>query len=252
LKGAKVEKHITFNSRKTAICMIAIVAIILVGIYVNFVYGNPIEQSNAEIPISTIHGTYVIDLNDQEILIGDADYVFVGYVENIAGTEYRFPATATGTNGAEVESSVPYTNYEITVLENIKGNLVLDTIPLQKMGGIAQDNSQYYVCENDYLPAVGDVAIFVAYTQSDGSLLLPGPNSNTPLEITADNSIASGVVGSISSMPTLHQSIIATDVYQTIERATKNQVQVRERERFVSIYDTGINDEELSLDDSRG
>lgn len=47
-------------------------------------------------------------------------------------------------------------------------------IVLQKQGGIREDGSAYDVFEDDQLPEVGNIYIFTAYTQDDGSLLVAG------------------------------------------------------------------------------
>jgi len=123
----------------------------------------------AGLPINRIHGMMMFDTSDTAKLTGDVDYVFVGRVESIDGTEYKFPVSIETETGIK-EVSTPYTNYGVQILSNIKGSLPLATIPVQKAGGISQDGSGYIVYEDDFVPKQGDICVFYVYTQQDGSL----------------------------------------------------------------------------------
>lgn len=147
----------------------------------------------AKLPVSTIQSSLIYDPDDLREAVGAADYVFAGKVVKVEGTEYRYVVPMEDENGNTVETGVPYTHYTVQVMENLKGALQTDEpIPLVKSGGIEQD--QKYVClyENDVLPEAGNIYMFRAYTQEDGSLLISGPASNIP--ISAKNS--SGIVKS--------------------------------------------------------
>ncbi|WP_338098682.1 hypothetical protein [Methanolapillus africanus] len=185
-------------------------------------------NKSQEIPTYYTNATYVINVSDPKELAGSADYVFVGKVDKIAGTEYKFPVMIeVEENGKikEVEVGDPYTNYYITVVENIKGELVQNqSIPVLKEGGITKDRKYYILPEDDFLPEEGKIYIFYAYAQPDGSLLITGPNSN--VEIKTD---------SVKS-----ENIEKTSEYQETLKAFENQ-KIQERERFVSTYDVREN-----------
>lgn len=143
--------------------------------------------ANDEIPISRVEGSFIIDVYDQRELIGSADYVFVGQVISKDGYDYRDPVTI-DKDGEMVTLTSPYTNYTVQVLENIKGNLMTDrSIPIAKDSGLSEDGSCYVLYENDEFPIENEIYIFYAFAQSDGSLLLAGPNSNIKIEYPNDS-----------------------------------------------------------------
>ena len=138
--------------------------------------------------------------------------MFVGRVLGIAETKYRF------------SSGYPYTKYEVEVLENLKGaDLKLGVIPVWKSGGVAKDRKNvYFVSEDDFLPQEGDVCVFFACTQEDGSLLLAGVNSNNLLmkEDLNEKASAANALKAAKGFPD----------YKKAVEACKNQV-VYKRER---------------------
>lgn len=129
--------------------------------------------------------------------VGSVDYVFVGKV-----------LEADHTITEENDKST----YGIYVEKNIKGQLVHD-IQCSKHGGLLEDGTML-LYESDRmqdtgLPEVGKTYIFMAYAQSDGSLLLSEFYGNT--EYTEEQ---------LAQFENYHQ----------------NQI-VSERKRFVSKYD---------------
>jgi hypothetical protein len=120
------------------------------------------------IPTENSEALYAVDVNNPRALVGVVDYTFVGVVESVEGTEYWW-------------SDIPFTNYKIRVLHNIKGDLVLDSIPVTKDGGLSNGQTKYELYEDDFLPKPGDVCVFNAFAQDEGWLLLSGKNSNVLL-----------------------------------------------------------------------
>jgi putative cell wall-binding protein len=157
-------------------------------------------------------GVYAIDVNNLASVVGDADYVFVGLVNGEAGITYT-------------ESDVPDTKYEANVIINLKGNLGSEQISFAKSGGLSKDGERLLVMEEDYLPSVGEVYVFAAYAQPDGSLKVAGKNSNTLLLIDDADSL------SISELTSL---IEATQTYSEFINACENQT-VSERPRSTYI-----------------
>lgn len=156
-----------------------------------------VSADDSVIPISRIQGTFVINVDDQRELAAFADYVFVGEVLKNEGYEYRNPVAMEDGNGNEIMRGSPYTNYTVKVLENIKGNLIMDKgIPIVKEGGLSEDGSCYEMFEDDELPVEKEIYIFYAYAQKDGSLLLSGPNSNIKIDAPANDSGDSETTGS--------------------------------------------------------
>lgn len=155
-----------------------ILSVVLVLVVVSICVGSIIlnkanSQGEKKYVISEMRGSYSIDVNNLSSIVSDADYVFVGKINEILDTEYKWPVDV---NGETVSS--PYTNYSVSVVENIKNDLDINQpIFVQKAGGISEDKSEYFVYEDDVIPEVGSYYIFSVYVQSDGSLLASGPNS---------------------------------------------------------------------------
>ncbi|WNY25320.1 hypothetical protein [Methanolapillus millepedarum] len=215
-------KTISFN-RKIVLAAIAILVIILAGIVALTFYDNNSDETG-EIPTYYTHGSYVIDISNPEELSGQADYVFVGKVDKIAGTEYLFPVMVEVMSDGkikEVEVADPYTNYYVTVIENIKGELVQNqSIPVLKQGGISKDGRFYVLPEGDFMPEEGKTYVFYTNTLSNGTLLIPGAKTN--IEIKTDD---------VNS-----ESVKNSSAYQIAVKAVENQKE-NKRERFVSTYD---------------
>ncbi|ALA44954.1 hypothetical protein ABE82_24870 [Paenibacillus peoriae] len=185
-----------------------------------------------EVPTSYLHASFDINVDNPKEVVGFADYVFVGFVEEMTGTDYKFPVTKETEDGPK-ELKSPYTNYSIKVLDNIKGNLKKDvSIPLQKSGGLSEDKSTYFLFEDDSLPQKGKVYVFTATAEQDGSLLVSGPNSN--IEVKTDffskNSIQKLSEESIAN------ELAKTEEYKTYQDAYKNEI-VKDRKRFTSKYE---------------
>ncbi|MDQ0048594.1 hypothetical protein J2T18_002894 [Paenibacillus polymyxa] len=185
-----------------------------------------------EVPTSYLHASFDINVDNPKEVVGFADYVFVGFVEGMTGTDYKFPVTKETEDGPK-ELKSPYTNYSIKVLDNIKGNLKKDvSIPLQKSGGLSEDKSTYFLFEDDSLPQKGKVYVFTATAEQDGSLLVSGPNSN--IEVKTDffskNSIQKLSEESIAN------ELAKTEEYKTYQDAYKNEI-VKDRKRFTSKYE---------------
>lgn len=137
------------------------------------------------------------------------------------GTEYKDPVTVETADGSK-EVSDPYTNYRVSVVENIKGELKTDSaIPLQKQGGVSQDNKSVVLFEEDVLPAQGETFVFLAYVQPNGDLLVSGPNSSVPVQGAT----------SLMSANEVKQKVSKSDVVNEYEKAAKNQKKTK-RERF--------------------
>lgn len=153
-----------------------IVYTLLIAFLICFVVacGKKETSISGDLPVERIEGSYLVDVDDPVALISSADYVFIGNVVKNNGCEY-------------MDGERPYTNYDIRVIENIKGELRTDIdVPIIKWGGISVDGSCYEVYEEDLLPEVGDICIFTAYGTEDGGLSVGGANSTKLLEAPKD------------------------------------------------------------------
>ncbi|WP_018665359.1 hypothetical protein [Heyndrickxia acidiproducens] len=185
-----------------------------------------VSSDNSELQTITLDGTFVIDVDNPKETVGDADYVFLANVDEVISTEQKHQETMETEHGTKVVST-PYTNFNVTVLKNIKGNLKTDTpIPLQKAGGISADNSSLVLYEDDSLPEVGKSYVFLAYAQDDGSLLVSGPNSN----------ISVSSIDKFAKSKNVNYVAETSDVISEYELAYKNQ-QETSRDRSISDYE---------------
>jgi hypothetical protein len=144
---------------------------------------------------------YVVDMNVPEQVVGLSSNVFIGYVKEMTDTCYI--------------SNFPYTRYDVKVIDNIKGELPLDTtVCVNKEGGISEDSSCYLLFENDFLPDEGNYYIFnVRERIEDGSYTASGINTVVLIDdIDISNSLNS------------KQELVNSDIYQRYIDAYQNQI----------------------------
>ncbi|MDN5277093.1 MAG: hypothetical protein PWR01_1058 [Clostridiales bacterium] len=150
-----------------------------------------------------------VDPNNLEEFVGFYDYVCVGKVEKEIGNLPPVPG----------RSGVPYTEYQVKVLKNIKGSLA-DDIIVKKAGGYVDNKIVFYetLDKKDAFLSVGDVYIFCMLTQENGDLFIDNPYAYEKLD-----------AGDIKA---LNES----KKVKKYEEAYKNE-KVYERERFKSKYE---------------
>ena len=206
------------SRKKIIVTIISVLAVATLGIAVFFIFFKP----NTSIDTVYSQSSYVIDVEDLSAMAGFADYVFVGTVLSNAGTHYN-----NGIAPSEKDDHIfalPYTDYVVKVIENIKGSLKTDTeLKITKSGGLSEKGDSVYIPENDVLPEEGRIYVFFANANVDGGILVSGMNSN--LEI-ADALVKEGNI-----------SYSDSKVYKEAAEAVKNQ-KTFERERFRSVFES--------------
>ncbi|MSA02996.1 cell surface protein [Lactonifactor sp. BIOML-A3] len=181
-------------------------------------------QTKKVLPIDIINGSFEVDTNNKEAMVGNADYVFVGEVVEYVDTEYKF---VNKTEDGKT-SGLPYSNYRVQVKQNLKGNLRQDSpIDLQKAGGINKDGTGYLLYTDDILPEIGRSYVFLVYVQPTGENLVSGPNSSIPLNRPSQNAVSSFTLNS-------QEEVNVVEVY---EDAVEGQVDTQ-REHRISNDDT--------------
>lgn len=128
-----------------------------------------------DLPVTYTYNVKLFDDSTPEKAIGISDYVFVAKVNKIIRTEYRNPV--------EIETSLitkktvydPYTHYSLSVIQNIKGELITSSpIELIQYGGLNKDGKSYVWIEDGCeLFEVGKYYIFLAATwnHTDGEII---------------------------------------------------------------------------------
>ena len=154
----------------------------------------------------------VSDITNLYEYVGIVDYVFVGTVKEIEHNVIPDKIK-------QHEDS--YSEYKITVDDNLKGKLVSE-ISCRKMGGFRKDGTMLLVSAevpggrmilDNGLPEVGKQYIFLAYAQPDGSLTLSEIFDNREYD---------------------------EDLLAEYVEYVKNEIP-QDRERFTSTYDAGSN-----------
>ena len=127
----------------------------------------PISVINTEYKRSLVCVEWIFDINDKNKVVGFHDYVFVGEVKSVVGTGYTQVDFSDGLR----MFSQPYTQYEIRVIENLKGELKTDEdIPLKKHDGAYPFSKTVSMMEGDNLPDVGECYIFICSADEEGEL----------------------------------------------------------------------------------
>ncbi len=199
---------------------IFVITIIVVLIAAGVLGFKAWSNAGNRLPIQHIQGSFVVDVDNKNEVVGLVDYVFVAKVIHNKGTIHKDIVTMEDEDGKPTEVGSPYTTYTIEVVDNIKGKLKKN-IPFDilKQGGITLNGQAIQMFEQDVLPEVGEYYVFLGYAQSDGSLLISGPNSNVRIK-GADE-----------------QEIVSSDVYRTYQEAVENQIVTVKRERFTSDFE---------------
>lgn len=228
--------------KKNVIIIVALTIIAVPAVFAKL-HNTKISTNNDgdRLTVSELHGSFSIKHDNIHERIGDADYVFVGEVISKDGTEYKHPVICEEEDGSEYDIASPYTNYTVSNLNNIKGELITGIeIPIQKAGGLAPDGSRNIIYEEDELPIPGGIYVFYAYAQPDGSLLVSGPNSNEKINVLTEK------IGTLNGSNDISESIEkiteepeAVRIQEIID-ACETQVETN-RDRFVSKYDASMN-----------
>ena len=107
---------------------------------------------------------YMFDTSTKEKTIGASSYVFIAKINSFETT---------------YQNNEPVTTYDVTVIENIKGNLV-ENIKITQQGGISKDKKSYtFIKGTSYL------------NKDEYYLILTGTNDEGGFSITNKNRVVS-------------------------------------------------------------
>lgn len=171
------------KGKKIVLLTIGIVAVLLIGLLAEgsiatklfadklegkiFPMKDPVSVINTEYSRTVACVEWVYDIGDKNKVVGFNDYVFVGEVKKVVGTGY---SDVDFSDGLRMFSQ-PYTQYEIRVIENLKGKLVTDRdIPLTKHDGAYLFGKRVSMMDGDNLPDVGECYIFICNADENGEL----------------------------------------------------------------------------------
>jgi len=120
--------------------------------------------------LRTMHPPF--DLGNPDLYAAAMDYVLVGRIEKTRGTRHPYPRH-------------PRTDYDVTVLKVLKGNLEAgQKIVVSKNGGISESGMSVILFdEDDFMPKAGGVYVFLIQVYSDKEMLsVLGSYATVPLE----------------------------------------------------------------------
>ena len=173
-------------NRKIIIVMISVIFCIVLGTFiavsVNQNHKNRDEISSKTyngLPISEESAMWMYNTSTPEKAIGAHQYVFVAKVNRILRTEYKNSRKIkTGLFEKQVISD-PYTIYSITVIQNIKGELITsEEIEYRQYGGISEEGDSYTFFEGVRLLNENEYYILMAGTSKVDDNILTGANPN--------------------------------------------------------------------------
>lgn len=193
--------------KKNLIFILAIIFIITIVFSYIIIHTNKISIADkqevdimANLPKKRFDINYVFKANfsNPEIAMDYYPYAFIAKVNKIIKTEYRDPTEIeTVADGSQTEIIYkPYTIYDITVIENLKGEIIKNTnIPIEQVGGISQDNNSIvfptgmdFLKENYYY-------IMLPYAADDtNELVLEAAHNVIELGELNDNTVKNSVL----------------------------------------------------------
>jgi len=188
------------------------------------------------IPVGYPEVTPPYDLSDPDLNVAARDYVFVGRIEKHVGT--RHPDS----------QASPQTDYDVTALKMIKGNLEAgQEILITKQGGVSKDKSYVELfSEDDFMPEVGGVYIFLIAVLPDGETLsVSSPYTTIPLEddVAAELRHVKKPIGS-DKQKAISKILEKSEVFARHVAAAENKDAaeglpqgIRNRKRYKSIYE---------------
>lgn len=176
------------------------------------------EVDFSQLKVSFIDECFpIFDTSDKAQYVGYSDYVFVGKVEKITyGGRYSGNTYYPGGSIFSGKASTPYTEYEVSVLQNIKGQLKTDsTVSVKKHAGINTGTNTLTILPGDIMPVEGEEYVFLTRATEDGDLVILDPRGNVALSEAGNNIILAENITS---------SINYTDVTTTAANVTDEAV----------------------------
>ena len=186
----------------------------------------------------------IFDLNNKAEYVGFSDYVFVGKVEKVTyGGKYSNNIYYPKGSFCPDDAVIPFTEYEVTVLKNIKGQLKTDQmITVKKHAGINVDTNVFSVLKGDVMPIENEEYIFLTRATKNGELVILDPygnialsdrgnniflNENASLFVDNANTTSSPnkpEINITTTSPVLGNSTVPTEKITTNDFVSKNQI----------------------------
>lgn len=150
-------------------------------------------EKYANLPRNDILIDYLLNLADTEIAADVHPYIFIGKVNTMLRTEYRDPTKIELLPFGFPTKTIyhPYTIYDITVVQNLKGELATNTnITIEQKGGVDKNKKSVSFPGNSDFLKENCYYIFLATASSDTNELYLSSGFNiVELGTLSDNNI---------------------------------------------------------------
>lgn len=177
--------------RKIMILILVVMICIFLSVLVAVIM-NVNEKYNNEnmsityngLPVNKVCLLWTYSTSTPEMAVGAHQYVFVAKVNKILRTEYKNPVELkTGFLKKEIITD-PYTVYSISVIKNIKGELITsEELEYRQFGGISEDGDSYTFTDGVTLLDENEYYILMADTSEKDEYTLIGSKPNTRIEL---------------------------------------------------------------------
>lgn len=189
------------------------------------------------LPVYENSGIMAYNMSNINEAVGAVEYVFIAKINNIDRTEYR--------NNVEVEENSfgilkkeitdPYTIYNVEVIENIKGDLIIGkNIELTQNGGLNKDQKSYSFFDGGSLLEEGQYYVILAFVPfPNGELLIHNKYTYEKININVniDNKI-----DTIS-----YNNLNEIDIVTKYKDAYENEIVPASKiENNLSLYDVSL------------
>lgn len=125
------------------------------------------QEQITNFDVSYLEPTFVINVENEEVVAGFADNVFMGTINKFV--EYNQRDLVTASDGSK--TALTYTVYEVKVLEVMKGDLIPNEVyRVYVPGGLAPDGKNFIIDENAIIPDIGATYIFNTAINKSGNL----------------------------------------------------------------------------------
>lgn len=199
-------------------------SIIIFTLVLAFVAIINISNSKKDLPIYSTSAMWLYDTSTPEKAMGISDYAFVAKINKVLKTEYKNSVMLeTSLNGKNKTVYDPYTVYEITVIENIKGEIITNKpIELMQYGGLNYDGKSYTLLENSELLIPGNYYILLSNVWPEENIL----ETSEPTRIInlGDNLAATNSVRNITKYKEAYSTQVIPANYETSNIISKNDI----------------------------
>lgn len=199
-------------------------SIIIFTLVLAFVAIINISNSKKDLPIYSTSAMWLFDTSTPEKAMGISDYAFVAKINKVLKTEYKNSVMLeTSLNGKNKTVYDPYTVYEITVIENIKGEIITNKpIELMQYGGLNYDGKSYTLLENSELLIPGNYYILLSNVWPEENIL----ETSEPTRIInlGNNLDATNSVRNITKYKEAYSIQVIPANYETSNIISKNDI----------------------------